>query len=91
MEPKTTAKMLPSENLSIQTCLQPGTDVRAGEFEVPNGAREQSGSDVVEAPGKQLEVAIDAEANVVATLLRVDGVVLLIMVIVVLGVWLSHR
>ncbi len=89
--PNNIEKLLPNEEYNIQIYLQPGPDVGLGEYETQIETRGQSGSDVIEAIEKRIKIRINAETNLMVTLLLVGGLVLLIVGIVVFGVRLSRR
>ena len=89
--PKNIERLLPNEKHTIQIRLQPGSDVGLGEYETQIETRGQSGSDVIEAMEKRIKIRINAETNLMVTLMLVGGLVLLIVGIVVFGVRLSRR
>jgi len=89
--PKNIEQLAPDEKHKIQIHLQPGPDAGLGEYETQIEARGQSGSDVIEAVEKRIKIRINAETNLIVTLMLVGGLVLLILGIVVFGVKLSRR
>ncbi|MCF7975502.1 MAG: hypothetical protein K9N55_16915 [Phycisphaerae bacterium] len=89
--PKTIEALAPNEKHKIQIHLQPGPDVGVGEYEARIETHGQSGSDVIEAIEKRIKVRINAETNLMVTLILVGGLVVLILGIVIFGVKLSRR
>ncbi|MHC4519004.1 MAG: COG1470 family protein, partial [Planctomycetota bacterium] len=91
VDPNLIEKLEPNEKREVRIHLAPALETGVGEYQAQIDARGQSGSVAIDAIEKRLTVRIIAEANIMATLGLVIGLVVMITGIVFMGVKLSRR